>query len=167
MECQENESVGLEVIENILESEEPFYKSTDHVFSSLIPAAFEKITLLREKGFSFVQICNAFVEAGFFPKNTNSKYFTQAFRREKKRRKKMDELLGTVKSVNKAKEKELLHNPKNSPTEEKDSATGNSSKAVQSKGGEAEKEWEQKMPDRVVDTGLGKIIKRSDGSFDY
>jgi len=170
MECQENDRVDLEVIENILESEEPFYKSTDHVFSSLIPAAFEKITLLRDKGFSFVQICDAFVEAGFLPKNTNPKYFTQAFRREKERQKKMDKLLGMVKSGGKPpkKEEELIA----SPTKKANSAATNSNKVAQNKGGEAEKtdqekERVRKMTGTVVDTGLGKIIKHTDGSFEF
>jgi hypothetical protein len=121
-------------------------------------AAFEEIALLRGKGMRFEKICVAFAKEGLLPNDAKPHSLSQAFLREKKRREKMARTggAGTARKSSAAETNRAAKFPKEPVPAVSDSG-----------GGAAEKEWIRKQASTTVDTGLGKIIKHSDGSFSY
>jgi hypothetical protein len=113
---------------------------------------------LREDGYSYDIICEVFAENGLFPNGANPKTFRSAFLRETDRREKK------LKAA-------ILKNPgaaqkAAAPAVKTDSpAKGIAPKPKDNDA--SEKEWIRKQASTVIDTGLGRIVKYSDGSFDY
>jgi hypothetical protein len=160
------DEAAMEAIENILEREKPFDKIGEHVYSRLIAGAFEKIRFLRGKGFSFVQIFNAFEKAGLLPKNPKYKCFIQAFQREKERRSKADDLLNLLENNHDTEKKEV------SPIAAKRiREIGNRKKSEPRMPEPDEKAREQErikeLTGTLVDTGNGIIRKLPNGSFEF
>jgi hypothetical protein len=147
-----------ERVEEILRNETPLNRKGGHIHSDTAKKFFGRIKSLRGRGFSFIQLCAAFEKAGILPEESNPYSLRQAFLREAARRDKAEELLKAVKDT--ASEEAAAPSPK-------------ADMPVSASGGEtakdeaAEKEWIRKQLSTPVDTGLGKITKNSDGSFDY
>jgi hypothetical protein len=153
-----------ERVEEILRNETPLNRKEGHVHSDTAKKFFVKIKSLRERGFSFIQLCGAFEKAGMLPEKSNPYSLRQAFLRERARRAKAEELLKAVKDT--ALEKPAAPSAKaNTPAAKTTGAQNNQARAPDKEA--AEKEWLRKQTSTMVDTGLGKIIKNSDGSFDY
>jgi hypothetical protein len=157
-----------ERVEEILRNETPLNRKGGHVHSDTAKKFFGRIKSLRERGFSFIQLCDAFEKAGILPEKSNPYSLRQAFVRETARRAKAEELLKAVKDT--AFEETASRSPKaNIP------ARAGFTKAVGSQSGSVptpadrgdEKEWIRKQTSMTVDTGSGKITKNADGSFDY
>ncbi|MDR0764232.1 MAG: hypothetical protein LBE65_01395 [Synergistaceae bacterium] len=145
-------------VNGLLNEEAAIVSADPYRYSLTASAAFEEIALLRGKGMRFEKICAAFAKAGLLPNDAKPHSLSQAFLREKRRREKTARTEGAG-------------------TAEKSSATETNraarvpQKTVQAapdSGAEAaEKEWIRKQTSMTVDTGLGKITRNSDGSFDY
>jgi hypothetical protein len=120
--------------------------------------AFEEIALLRGKGMRFDKICAAFAKAGLLPDDAKPHSLSQAFLREKSRREKTarTETTGTAKKPGATETGRTVKFPRKPVPTAQDS--GNEA---------AEKEWFRKQTSTTVDTGMGKITKNADGSFDY
>jgi hypothetical protein len=118
---------------------------------------------MRKKGFSFVQICKAYEKSGILPENSRVGSFRQAFQRENIRWLKEREL------------KKLVVDGKDGDGKEQKTAVAagedKSGKETNVESADAEREREKerirRLTGTVVDTGLGKIIKHTDGSFEY
>jgi hypothetical protein len=136
----------------------PIKRRDDVSYALVVKAGYEEILKLREDDYSYDVICEVFAENGLFPNGANPKTFRSAFIRETNRREK--------------KLKTAI--PKNTGVVQKAAAPAVKTDkpangiAPKPKDNEAsEKEWILKQTSTVVNTGLGKIIKHSDGSFDY
>jgi hypothetical protein len=146
---------AMEMAENILDEEAPLTRKEARAYSKALRSVFARVEKLRSKGFSFVQICAACEKSGILPKNANPYCFRQAFRRERARLLAEGELAEQIADGSGTAGKTAVPSPKaDVPVSATDSET-------------AEKEWIRKQLSTEVDTGLGKIIKNSDGSFDY
>jgi hypothetical protein len=145
-------------VNGLFDDEATIGGSDPYCYSITASAAFEEIALLREKGMRFGKICAAFAKAGLLPNDAKPHSLSQAFLRERRRREKTarTEPVGTTKQ---------------SSATETDRAARFSRKpepATLDFGSEAtEKEWIRKQTSTTFDTGMGKIVKNSDGSFDY
>ncbi len=146
----------------ILRREPPFKRHEQDTYSKTVRSAFETVGKARSEGFSFAQICAALEKAGLLPREANPHSFRQAFHREETRRKKEEVLL---KLVTKQAEPKGQTAPQPAPPERKQPQTVGAETASASE--EAERERIRRMTSRVVDTGTGKIIIRSNGTFDY
>jgi hypothetical protein len=135
----------------------PVKRHNDVSYALVVKTGYEEILKLREDGYSYDVICEVFAENGLFPNGANPKTFRSAFLRETVRREK--KLKAAI--------------PKNAGVAQKAVPAVKTDRpangiAPKPKDKEAsEKEWILKQTSTVVDTGLGKIIKYSDGSFDY
>jgi hypothetical protein len=150
----EDYGAAMEMAENILGEEAPLTRKEACAYSKALRSVFARVEKLRSKGFSFVQICAACEKSGILPKGANPYCFRQAFRRERVRLLAEGELAKLIADGSgTAKKTAAPHEKADTPT--------------RAPGDEAEKEWIRKQISTAVDTGLGKIIKNSDGSFDY
>jgi hypothetical protein len=157
-----------ERIEGILRNVTPLNRKEGHVHSDTAKKFFGRIKSLRERGFSFVQLCGAFEKAGILPDKSNPYSLRQAFLRETARRAKAEELLKAIRDTaleETAAQSPRANRPDGTPTAK---TTGvQNSQAGRFNKKDAEKEWIRKQTSTTVDTGLGRITKNSDGSFDY
>jgi hypothetical protein len=132
-------------------------------YARVVRAAFEDIRELMAEGFSYAIICEALERDGFLREGSSPYSLSRALRREGIRRRKIAELAGTERFSDGADKKpraaetpSLLHEttkpePENPNAEEKP----------------GEHEWIRKITDSTEETGLGKLTKHSDGSFDF
>jgi hypothetical protein len=152
-----------ERIEEILQNETPLNRKGGHIHSDTAKKFFGKIESLRRRGFSFIQLCVAFEKAGLLPENSNPYSLRQAFLREMARRAKAEELLKEVKKGGEAEETVSVNAAP--PVRAAGAAKKeNGGAAARNESGE---ERVRRLTGTVVDTGLGKIVKHSDGSFEY
>jgi len=108
-------------------------------YAVVVKVGYEEIQKLRNDGYSYDVICKMLSENGALDTEARPKNLCTAFLRETKRR--------------------LLRAQVNASTLKTSSAPVEKT--------EQEKEWTRKMTGTVVDTGLGTIIKHTDGSFEY
>jgi hypothetical protein len=152
-----------ERVEEILRNEAPLNRNGGHVHSDTAKKFFDKIESLRRRGFSFIQLCGAFEKAGILPENSNPYSLRQAFLREAARRAKAEELLAEVKKGGET--DAAVSANATPPVRTADTAKQeNGGTAAKNESGE---ERVRRLTGTVVDTGLGKIVKHSDGSFEY
>jgi hypothetical protein len=135
-----------EAVTRLLDEENSIDSADVKSYSRTVFLAFEKIRSLREKRISFVRICKSFEVSGMLPENASPHNFRQAYLREKARRIKTNS--DAANTARKIPEPPL--NP-----------------AKPGGAPEPEKEKNRKVSGTLVDTGLGKIIKHADGSFEY
>jgi hypothetical protein len=147
----------MEAIENavgsLLDEEARIGAMGLYCYATLVSVAFEKISLLRQKGIRYDKIRESFTRHGLLPANAKTHSLSQAFLREKRRRER--------------------HCPKpdfelpGDQTKAGESLKG-VSETVHTKPNDDAKEHERirKMTGVTVDTGLGQIVKHSDGTFD-
>jgi hypothetical protein len=130
---------------------------------------FAKVGKFHEGGFSFVQICAACEKAGLLPKGANPHCFRQTFRREHTRLEKSEELAKQFRETDSGiEEKSGLGKADQLSNAGRSVIKTASEPAVPLPDDEAAiKERIREITRTVVDTGLGKIVKHSDGSFEY
>jgi hypothetical protein len=150
-----------EAVNRLLEEDDTNDPTDPHCYSRAIFSAFEKIASLREKGVEYARICKSFETAGLLPENANLHSFGQAFRREKARRDKYAK--STKTPIPEKSDRGTAKNTADSPLKAHKSAE----EATKAGDEAADKEWIRKLTGTTVDTGLGKIIKHSDGSFEF
>jgi hypothetical protein len=128
-------------------------------YSLVVKAGYEEIRGLREDGYSFDLVCETLTKYGILPEYANPKALCTAFLREKKRREKRDAQKrdGTKKTVTPV---TGLNLPVKPLTKAPEAAKTNLDNET------AEKERIRKMTGVTVNTGLGTIVKHSDGTFD-
>jgi hypothetical protein len=134
----------------------PIRRRDDVSYALIAKTGYEEILKLREDGYSYDIICEVFAESGLFPNGANPKTFRSAFLRETNRREK--KLKAAI--------------PENPGAAQKADApavkTDSPANVIAPKPKDvSEKEWIRKQTSAVIDTGLGRIVKYSDGSFDY
>jgi DNA-binding transcriptional MerR regulator len=155
--------VDAQVEEAIKEEKAPGNKG-ERVYSDTARCFFTKIKALRDRGFSFVQICKAYEKIGQLPKDSNPYSFRQAFLRELGRQNQSGELLKEVKEGGRDTEREsppqILAAPAMEHRENNTMKAGSSDELTEEKRVE-------KLTSSTVKTGLGKLTKHSDGSFDF
>jgi hypothetical protein len=147
-------------------------KRANMSYSLTVKAGYEEILGLREDGYSYDLICEAFAENGLLPERANPKTLCSAFLREKKRREKKARLIGKVK-------KEAIPDTPNAEPAKPHFAADLTEKkemkilAMPAKAGKeesiegAKEELMRKLASPAEKTGLGKLTKYSDGSFDF
>jgi hypothetical protein len=138
----------------LLEQEPPLNRNINRTYSQTVRSAFESVKKARADGFSFTQICGAFVKAGILPGQVRPHSFRQAFYREAKRRDREKELLRRIKGDAGASEKEVMPEPAKNEPAKRNSAAGLTERM------KALTSYKEEM-------GLGTLIKHSDGSFDF
>jgi ribosomal protein RSM22 (predicted rRNA methylase) len=156
--------------EELLKGEEPRFRREPHAYSKTARSAFRIIQKARADGFSFVQICGAFEEAGLLPKKALPHSLRQAFYREAIRKKRGRELSEQIKKAAGGEENtggisdtSIKVERANEKPEAKNALLDNSGKF----GKDAELERIRMMTARVADNGFGKITTFADGGFDY
>jgi hypothetical protein len=152
-----------ERIEQAIKNEMPSGEKEGYVYSDTARRFFPKIKSLRRRGFSFIQICRAYEKIGQLPKHSNPYSFRQAFLRELRRRDRNEELLRELRDGGCEVKKETPMSPLLVVAD----AVNNGAEKADIVSEQAEKERIRKLTGIEVDTGLGKIIKHSDGSFEY
>jgi hypothetical protein len=135
-----------EAVTRLLDEENAIDSADVKSYSRTVFLAFEKIRLLREKRISFVRICKSFEVSGMLPENASPHNFRQAYLREKARR---------IKTSGDA-----ANTARKTPAPPSNPGKPDGAR-------EPEKERTRKVSGTIVDTGLGKIIKHADGSFEY
>jgi hypothetical protein len=145
-------------VNSLFDEEAAICGADPYCYSMTASAAFEEIALLRGKGMRFEKICAAFAKEGLLPNDAKPHSLSQAFLREKRRREKTarTEPSGTAKKSSATETNRAAKFPQKPVPAAPDSG-----------GDAAEKEWIRKQTSTTVDTGLGEIIKHSDGSFSY
>jgi len=131
-------------------------------YAIVVKVGYEEIRKLRNDGYSYDIICKMLSENGALDYNASPKNLCTAFLRETKRR------FSRVQESSSNRDASTV----NIQAKKTDSVTGIPNKAIQNNIGETkitERESEQirTATSTVVNTGLGEIIKHSDGSFDY
>jgi hypothetical protein len=132
-----------EAVERLIDEENAIDSHGADSYSRTVFLAFEKIRSLRERRVSFARICRSFEISGMLPENANPHSFRQAYARERARR---------IKTGN--------DTAKKTPVSPARSSKSDSTP-------DAGKENARKLTGTVADTGLGKIVKHTDGSFEY
>jgi hypothetical protein len=150
-----------EQVEEAIKGESPPRRRERCVYSDTARRFFSKIKALRGRGYSFVQICKAYEKAGQLPKRSNPYSFRQAFLRESGKRNREEELLKELKNDTNAAGKAPGVSADAGRIFEKPEAK----KARESAGTVQHRIRE--MTGTPVDTGLGRITRHSDGSFEY
>jgi ribosomal protein L12E/L44/L45/RPP1/RPP2 len=151
-----------ERIDAAIEHETPLRRKEGRIYSGAAREFFGKIKALRGRGFSFVQICGAFEKAGILPQDSNPYSFRQAFLRELSKRVRAEELLKEVKNA-----RESAAEPPAANAPARTNAPGKPDKNASAARTESDEEKVRRLTGTVVVTGLGKIVKHSDGSFEY
>jgi hypothetical protein len=154
-----------ERVEEAIRDEKPPRNRGEHFYSDTAKRFFAKMKAFRARGFSFVQICKAYEKIEQLPKHSNPYSLRQAFLRELSRRDQNRELLKAVEGSFHEAERETSQ-----PLTSAKPAAG-----VQ-ENDEAETEINNELTEEkrisaltssTVKTGLGKLTKHSDGSFDF
>jgi hypothetical protein len=166
----EDYGAAMEQVESILGEDVPQMRKEAQTYSKALRLVFARVENLLTKGFSFVQICAACEKSGILPKNANPYCFRQAFRRERARLLAGGELAKLLAEGSETAKKAIAPSPKADMPDGTPAAkaTGAQTNLAKRPGKEdAEKEWIREQTSTTVKTGLGKITKNSDGSFDY
>lgn len=153
-----------EAVQKLLEMESTANSAEPYRYAKTVFAAFERIQALREKGIRLIKICKAFEESGLLPQNANPRCFCQAFRREKARRGK--NVNSSTAQIDKTEHGKTEYG-KVKNTDDKVNPEQTATRLDETARKESRKERIKELTGTVVDSGLGKIIKHTDGSFEY
>jgi hypothetical protein len=151
-----------EAVNRLLEEADAPDPAAPRCYSRAASSAFEKIASLREKGIGYVRICKAFESSGLLPENADPHSLGQAFRREKTRRGK----IAAKTPPSERSDRDTVKKADALPWKADKTIEKTVPEAAKVGNDATEKEWIRKLTGTTVDTGLGKIIKHSDGSFD-
>jgi hypothetical protein len=157
-------NTALAQAENALNGETPHNSVTGYIYSEIARAAFGKLELFRNRGFSYAQICSALEKTGLLPKDSNPYSLRQAFHREKARLKREGELMKLLEDDSDSVSKEKPGKPEKTAVVKAQVKPGPEKSKPEE---DAKAEWIKQMSGSVVDTGTGKIVKYPDGSFDF
>lgn len=159
MEVQNIEAALEKAFDSI--RKRPAYRRRKNVsYAVVVKVGYEEIQKLRSDGYSYDVICRALSQNGALHISASPKHLCTAFLREKKRR------LARVQENAPNGESSRF----NAQTKKMSQATTSPNMSVMSKGIMPEKvdQRETKIRStRVIQTGLGKIIRKPDGSFEY
>jgi len=127
-------------------------KRRNSEYAIVVKIGYDEIQKLRDDGYGYDIICKTLSENGTLDVDASPKNLCTAFLRERKRRQ------------SRTHGRPSIAKPSGGMAEK--------SKAVESINREAaraepENEQTKKLGGRVISTGLGNIIKNTDGSFDY
>lgn len=161
---QESYEGGIERLENMLNGETPLVRKEVHAYSTVMKKVFPKVEHFHRKGFSFVQICAACEKSGLLPAHSNPSCFRQAFRRERSRLERENAMAEAFKNDREPEEKQMLSSTN---VKEKPSVKSPEREKTASDEETERRERIRKMTSVEVDTGLGKIVKHADGSFEF
>jgi hypothetical protein len=159
--CHENIGGAIrQTLDQVRANGTPGSRRPGFSYSRVVRAAFEDIRELTAEGFSYVVICEALETNGLLPEGSRPYSLSRALRREGIRRQKIagtGRLPDDVGKKSRAAETStgLQELPK--PEPEKPNAKEKSE----------EHEWVRKITGSTEETGLGKLTKHSDGSFDF
>jgi DNA-binding transcriptional MerR regulator len=156
MEHKTLEEALENAVQKLMEAENAPDSADPCRYSKTVFAAFDRIQALREKGFRLVKICKALEESGLLPQNANPRCFCQALRREKARRGK-----NADSSIARAERRERCAGE--NAADKPDPVLAPDETAPK----ESEEGMIRRLTGTVLDTGRGKIIKHSDGSFEF
>jgi hypothetical protein len=132
-------------------------------YASVVRTGYEEIQKLREEGYTYNVICEAFVERGILKESATPKGLSTIFQRETKRRAKLSERSGNggSRENNQGKKASII-------TKNEEAGLKNAKKK------EPEETREDDVTERlkqltgtVVDTGTGKIRKMPGGTFEF
>lgn len=170
-----------ERIEEVFEGETPRWKKGGYAYSNAAKRFYGKIRALRDRGFSFIQICDGFEKMGLLATGSKPYSLRQAFFREIARRNRTSELLREIRDGPPAGEQAREASPaRKAPSVSenvKSIRTPNiappparrepPSAATIPESEEAMQERIKRMTSSEINTGTGKIVKHHDGTFDY
>jgi hypothetical protein len=126
-------------------------------YAVVVKVGYEEIQKLKDDGYSYEIICKMLSENGALDVNASPKNLCTAFLRETKRR------LSRARMNSSNKAASGIY----APAEKIVPAAVNQNNGGEANKTERDKEQARTQTGTVVDTGLGKIIKNTDGSFDY
>jgi hypothetical protein len=135
----------------------PGRQRADFSYARIARLTFENIRELTALGFSYVTICRGFVINGLLPEGAEPCSLSRAMRREGIRRQK---------HIGPEKAERLGQNMEKKLDVVRMSTTVISAEKPES-GGTTSDEKTAKMAETTVNTGLGKLTKHTDGSFDF
>ena len=141
-----------------------FKKGKSRLYLYIVKNKFDAISRLLREGNTFISLFEHFVECGILPEDGNPESLRQAYRREALKRAKKTE----TKSHDTQKKANTISSPaitETLPQKEKVSAGLGEEQKVNED--EERVELIRKQLGTVVDTGTSRIIKYSDGSFDF
>jgi hypothetical protein len=144
----------------IREKGTPGRQRADFSYARIVRVAFEDICELMTEGFSCVTICKAFEANGLLPEGSKPYSLSRAVRREKVRRQKRAVSTGSEQVI-----RDTAKSAENVKTDSSDKGAVRIEPEKSKLSDNAEKI--RKEDSFSVDTGLGKLTKHSDGSFDF
>ncbi|GHS88779.1 hypothetical protein AGMMS49957_10850 [Synergistales bacterium] len=152
-----------EAVNRLLEEDDVYSSSGLRCYARVASSAFERIASLREKGIGYDRICKSFETSGLLPENADIQCLGQAFRRERAKRSngvKNAKVPIFERSGSDTVKKSAVPFVKAETSIKKTTAGTADDEA-------ADKELIRKLTSTTVNTGLGNIVKHSDGSFDF
>jgi hypothetical protein len=132
-------------------------------YARVVRAAFEDIRGLMAEGFSYAVICEALERDGLLREGARPYSLSRALRREGIRRQKLAGLAQAVRFPDDADKKTRAAETSPALHEAAKPELENPNAKEKSR----EHEWVRKITDSTEETGLGKLTKHSDGSFDF
>lgn len=132
-------------------------------YAHIARVAFEDMRELTSEGFSYVAICEALEANGLLPEGSRPYSLSRALRREGIRRQKLADLTETERFPDGVDQKSRAAEAPSNLQEVTKSEPANPNAREKSE----EKEWVRKITGSTEETGLGKLTKHSDGSFDF
>jgi hypothetical protein len=141
----------------------PGRQRADFAYARIARVAFDGICELMAEGFSYVTICKAFEANGLLPEGSKPYSLSRAVRREDMRRQKRAAPARSEQVL-----RDATKRMENVKTDSSDKGVARTEPENPKFSDHAEKiERIRKEDGFAVDTGLGKLTKHSDGSFDF
>jgi hypothetical protein len=129
-------------------------------YASVVKTGYEEIQKLREEGYTYNVICEAFIERGILKDSATPKGLSTIFQRETKHRAKLSEGAGERRENKQEKSASKI-------TQNEEAGLKNAKKQGQEKVPEDDvTERLKQLTGTVVDTGTGKIRKMPGGTFE-
>jgi hypothetical protein len=165
--CRENTVETIrQALDWIRANAAPGRRRSGSSYARIARSAFEDIRGLTAEGFSYAAICEAFEANGLLPEGSKPYSLSRAMRREGMRRQRRAGLVETERLVGKtAGEKSGSAAP--NPTKAEPVKRDFGAPRAPSMENEKAEKWEKALAGSAVETGLGKLTKHSDGSFDF
>lgn len=163
----EKSEIGIESILAVLEEEGPLAKCSANTYTRVVQEHFDKICLMKQKRFSYIQIWKALKSLNVLPEYSNAHSFRQAFNREWKRQKGEESLKAFLKANLKPSAKiqeqgTVAHKPKPLIPPEQPEKKDDDTEAEA-----LEKERRKKLGlGRTIPTPGGSVTRTVDGGFE-
>ena len=165
--CQENIADAItQTLDWIRTNATPGRRRSGFSYARIARSAFEDIRGLTAEGFSYAAICEAFEANGLLPEGSKPYSLSRAMRREGMRRQRRAGLAETERLAEKT-AGEKLGSAAPKPTKAEPVKQDFGAPRTPSMENEKAEEWVKALASPAVETGLGKLTKHSDGSFDF